>query len=518
MALDDTTRMIFEAQFKSNGAEQMGKGFDILAKRISTLSRNLTKNMKKGFEDIVKIQKVNNKISEQASKNTDKYRHAMMGLRRSMIAFFFITRELGGMMAPAAQLVGIFDVWNTILTITFLPAMIWLQEKVFVPMLKTVGDLNPIVKDFIGALGLIGLTLGTLNMLSVLSGFGTLADLLPKLGIQLNSLEGLLGALSFTAGIGFSIYAIKLFTDIYNGKDTWNNIISSWTAAAFGGAFIGFQYGGPDGAIIGATIGFAVGVIFSVFAKGASEKAKLEKMIRDQYSYLAEGHAKETLIKSRVDEIWGSTGGTLGNFFSSSFDNLPKTVETKTTQTTEVVKNAGSSMKNIVSADFNEMGDMVYTFDDGTTETLKNGYTNKLNNQTTYQNNSLSSYKQYTEDMISFAAAANNISEATSLYGQAGAAAYASTNHGKGSYVVNTPNGTVTRYNDMIWRAGSPPVAISPDDNIVASKKGSGGGIGGGVNVTQNIYVTASNKDEISRMIKSNNQSLVMDIKRLVGA
>jgi hypothetical protein len=73
-------------------------------------------------------------------------------------------------------------------------------------------------------------------------------------------------------------------------------------------------------------------------------------------------------------------------------------------------------------------------------------------------------------------------------------------------------------YDDMIWRPGQAPIAVSPDDTVVAYKNAGRGAGGGGVMINQTINVTASNKDEISRLINESNKRLVDDVKRMVGA
>lgn len=74
-------------------------------------------------------------------------------------------------------------------------------------------------------------------------------------------------------------------------------------------------------------------------------------------------------------------------------------------------------------------------------------------------------------------------------------------------------------YNDMIWRPGSAPVAVSPDDNIVAFKGNNmpGGGAKAVINFAPVYNVEAgANKSEIERMLKEHDRRQVDEIRRLV--
>jgi len=72
-----------------------------------------------------------------------------------------------------------------------------------------------------------------------------------------------------------------------------------------------------------------------------------------------------------------------------------------------------------------------------------------------------------------------------------------------------------TKMNDFVWRAGQGAVAISQDDNLIGTKKGTGGG---GVTINQTINVGSAQRDEIKRMLDENNKKLASDIKRMVSA
>jgi len=80
------------------------------------------------------------------------------------------------------------------------------------------------------------------------------------------------------------------------------------------------------------------------------------------------------------------------------------------------------------------------------------------------------------------------------------------------SRALGTEQVGTTAFNDFMWRPGSAPISFSPQDTIIGTK----GGLGGGsvvINQTNNINV--SNMEEMERMINDNNSRLVDDVRRI---
>lgn len=70
---------------------------------------------------------------------------------------------------------------------------------------------------------------------------------------------------------------------------------------------------------------------------------------------------------------------------------------------------------------------------------------------------------------------------------------------------------------DFIWRPGSAPVSVNPNDTIVGAKSGLGG-VGTTVNLSVSYNINVSDKTEFERMMDDNNKNLVDDVKRMIGA
>ena len=178
MATDVESKIVLNVEGKSN-MSKLNKDMLNFSKQIQNMSKLMSKNMKDGFDKINKTMAQNNKISKEASKNTEKYRGTMMGLRRAMIAFFFVSRELGRLLSPAAQLVGIFDIFNTILTVTFLPIMLFILQYVMLPLMNFFLGLPEPIQFVIGALTVLATVLTTVGSILAIAGIASAAAFAP---------------------------------------------------------------------------------------------------------------------------------------------------------------------------------------------------------------------------------------------------------------------------------------------------------------------------------------------------
>lgn len=149
MSLEEKTTVVYETQFQSKGFEKMQQQMSQLQKNFNLALNKLNNNMK-----------LNNKLQKNNTAATEAYRDKIMGLKRSMIAFFFVAREMKALLSPAAQLVGIFDVWNTILQVTFLPIMMFVMQYVMIPLLNLFTSLAEPVQFVLGLIVSLGSVLG----------------------------------------------------------------------------------------------------------------------------------------------------------------------------------------------------------------------------------------------------------------------------------------------------------------------------------------------------------------------
>lgn len=216
MSVDDKTTVIFEQQFQSKGIEKLQADMAKLQKNFNLALNKMNNNMK-----------VNNKLQRLNTQATEKYRNSIMSLKRGMIAFFFVTREMAGLLRPAAQIVGIFDLWNTILTVTFLPAALWFMENFMIPLTNLMLGLDPAIQLVIGGITALGVALGALSFASTILGFGNLYDVVKKLPGSFKSTKEGLSALQTLAIAGVAVKAIFDLKAFEEGEITLRQYITT---------------------------------------------------------------------------------------------------------------------------------------------------------------------------------------------------------------------------------------------------------------------------------------------------
>jgi len=334
------------------------------------------------------------------------------------IMFFgmMVQKTMFGLLRPAGDAVGIFEIWTSTLQIFFLPIMLALLPIMLMFMdwfidapewLKlAIGG----IVLFIGSLGALLFTYGAMslgiralmrdlptffNLFSSFTASSSFKDIFIKgkflEGIK--SLEKSMAArnISMLIGIGISIYWLKTVIEMMTDVETaWSTRIIAMLSGVFAGAFLGFKVAGVGGAVVGATIGFGISIVLNLL---------------------------DIAWEHGVDEKMISGFSKVKNYFMDAWDNVKRKWLGSEAQT---YIDAGGTLRSLDSAD------------------------------------------------------------------------------------------------DFVWRAGQGITKINPNDNLVGTKGGMPGG--GGVNITQNISVTASNKDEIDRLIAENNSRLVDDLRRMTGA
>lgn len=190
---DDYYETVYKNTYQSEGFEEMQKQMQQLQKNFNTALKNLNTNMKAN------------------TKSTEIYREKVMGLKRNMIAFFFVAREMKGLLSPAAQLVGIFDVWNSMLQVLFLPIMLFLLQNVFIPLFEFFTGLSEPIQFIIGL------------FITLAAGLGMIATGLNMMGLASTAMFGPWG-LAIAAIIGAVILIIKYWEPI---KEFFSNLWES---------------------------------------------------------------------------------------------------------------------------------------------------------------------------------------------------------------------------------------------------------------------------------------------------
>ena len=135
-----------------------------------------------------------------------KMTHGLKGFRMELLGVMFfgmgVTKWMTGLLKPALQATGLFELWATVLQVLFLPTALWLLD-VLMPIFQWIFDLSDKTKLLIGKFviftailgvaaflfGMLGLGVGSLIL--VLNGFFDLIEkIIPDvsiLGVNLSS-------------------------------------------------------------------------------------------------------------------------------------------------------------------------------------------------------------------------------------------------------------------------------------------------------------------------------------------
>jgi hypothetical protein len=119
--------------------------------------------------------------------------HGLRGFKMELLGIMFfgmgMQRFFSGMLKPALELVGLFDMWKTTLQVLFLPIALAIFQFLM-PFMKWIINMSPETKLLIGKLVLFGLAIGTVLMIigmfllgigAIIMAFSGLFNILDKL-------------------------------------------------------------------------------------------------------------------------------------------------------------------------------------------------------------------------------------------------------------------------------------------------------------------------------------------------
>ena len=194
--------------------EYVGKEMSPFRKRV----KDFTGVMRMNQEQFKKQGKYMNEWGSKSAKAAGKLRllaHGMKGFRMEMLGVMFfgmgMMRFFSGMLAPAMQMAGIFDIINTILAVTFLPIVLAMLGPLlaFGDYLMNLSDSTKMMLGWLvlagaaigGFLFILGtVTLGVGAIIIALANFGgTIAMVLGPIGAIVLGMMGLTVAVDGTA-------------------------------------------------------------------------------------------------------------------------------------------------------------------------------------------------------------------------------------------------------------------------------------------------------------------------------
>lgn len=392
--------------------------------------------------------------------------HGMRGFRMEMLGVMFfgmaMLRFFKGMLQPALELTGVFEIWRTTLQLLFLPIALLLLD-LLMPIAMWLMNLSDNTKLLIGKLVLFGAAIGVVLLIvgtfalgigSVILAFGGLFSVIDGLIPDINILG--VNISSFVeAALGIS--AIALVWSLF--KDQVNAVLDLFLSMSFVEDLmnkIGFSVDNAKTPwenfkeLIKTIFNKLIGDENSIFGKFSREVKFFMNVTLPLHLMLFKAHFRQ--FKEDIDEKTGEI----------DFEALATSLEELGNTLTEMIE---------------EDGDLFIEF-----------------------------LEKAVRIMTAFINAINKIRNSKPIWDKIIEA-------GLPAPYPGSPFPSPQKQNDFIWRAGSGPVAINPNDNLVGTKGGMPGG--NGVTINNNLTVTGSLMDEVKKLLDENNEQLVTDIRRL---
>lgn len=154
------------------------------------------------YNETGKMDKSNQKLSGTLSRSAFRFRNLTRGLRgfkMEMLSVMFfgmgMQRFFMGLLKPAFELTGLFEIWSSVLTILFLPVALALIPFML-KLLEIVIAMPDEQKKMIGYFVIAGAVLGTMIMVlgMVVLGLGGIGAALGPVGLALTAVFGIGGA------------------------------------------------------------------------------------------------------------------------------------------------------------------------------------------------------------------------------------------------------------------------------------------------------------------------------------
>lgn len=500
--------------------------------------------------------------------------HGLREFKMEMLGVMFfgmmMQRTLVGLLKPAAQLTGIFEIWNTILELMFLPTMIDLLPF-FTDLLEKVAELNPETKKTIGKMVIFGIILATALMV--------IGQVTLGIGSMIMAFGSFLTIIPVVAG---AIILLWSTFDILTKKDKdvidWVNLI--------GNSFIGLglmllKYRPIIGAIL-----IGIGMIFKINSKDISEYLELAvlsvkinmnsiKVALTKFNNWLLGWVKDNAYGKLVELF---TGKDLSEEFKNNQQTIKSTldeIESDSKRFAKILSSRGGKAFGIdftqkeedvspfkraiqqpmsIGGEFAGKSDM-FSIGQGSTNAQKklnelstiwnekgiewdkkaseisNNENINLNSLNTQMNENINSIREnidsnletnvedwnsWGEDVEERAnnTAKNVESTLSNLKDDLKEIDELSGNKGGSEELTNvfSMGSSLSKFNDFVWRPGQKPISISPNDTLVGTKGGSDSGKS--ITINQTINATSSNQNEIKRIVDEAFSKLTMQIQR----
>ena len=193
-----------------------------------------------GGDVSIQMKKVDSRIRKlgvNVKRATGVFRRFRAELLSVLFFGMMMSRFFLGLLQPAFDLVGIFELWNTILTLTFLDTGLQVLDKFMIPFFNFVTSLSPELQSLIGVFVLFGFGIGSVLSLLGQIGLGIfgLQTLFPGLGAAMIALFSNPVTLAILAVIALiALLVVAWATDFAGLRSTINKFVDVISSAVEG--------------------------------------------------------------------------------------------------------------------------------------------------------------------------------------------------------------------------------------------------------------------------------------------
>jgi len=553
--------------------ETFVKGFEPTANRVNSSLKKMSDGLKE-TQTVLRTDLLTWKENREQYEKTgniltrlvSRFRmstHGLRGFRMELLSVMFfgkmVSSTLFGLLQPAAEAIGIFDLFRILLEVLFLPVMV-----AVLPYLLDIMDfflkLDPNVQLAIGAIVLFGaIVFGILGFLAALRlGLG---GLITDFGLQgiagaagsatgaMTGLEGkLVAAEAATSGFGAKLLAFGMkvigvsfiITGIAQALSDTSKMVDSVLQIIAGA---GFLVGGKTGAVVGIgalvvrmvyrgfsgedlsllghaqeIIAFAIGGFMIAGPAGAIiglgfkliwEGVQWDQKKAEEATKQAGLYTEEMLTGQT--ESW--TAGTK-SLWAQQYDIMLKNGQIMLGGQQQIGSNINSAWGNSLNTNVTI-----------TKEMMADSYGWFTNNLQLMEQTNVIIGNQIVADTTDWVTQYNaeiakiqipQYVSAVPAGGGGGAApapavgflpSGAKYNVSETSYALGTAQ---PKLSDFIWRPGSAPAIFNPADTLIGTKGGAGG-----VVINQTLNINVSDAEQIRRLIAESNSRLVDDLRRI---
>lgn len=534
---DETKKLVIRVDLLDNVSkkfENISKTFLRSGKKFDTFTKVSMKKINGVIEKtITRTRKKVDDLSKSWRKNTV----AMLGV---MFAAMGIQRAMTGLLRPAAEAFGLFDIWNETMLLLFIPIMEAILPY-FMSFVEMIMNLPEPVKKIIGgfaafALAITSILLPLISLGLAKSGFDQILKIFDYMGKWKPS-GGLGSFMSWTSkiiGAGLLIDAVVNIKEmVFEGgikNATWTDILTRGIETGVGVQLLVGK---------GGVWTFVITEAILSFSKISSDEKALGNLLKSIMRFIAPFASfiatsitqlnvaitklKPDFLRNDLEKSFLSHYGNM-NFWQiwSEFNKGAEEIAIDLGKLDfggwlEDMANSGTSFDTRMSSAFNDVeGGMSSMYD--TTLSTTNGMCSAFS----------SANREITSEAVTFVNNLNTIYSSVkspTLYSgksssggdsQKGGFTAGDTGYTSGGRGVGVTSGGKLYYlNDFIWRPGESPASISKDDTLIGFK---GDSMPGGLNLSVTYNVNVSDRREMERVMETNNRKLVDDLRRMVKA